>query len=50
MLHWDGARGELAPSSLHYLEGDVSFKAGRTAFPVPPLVATGACAGRKAGC
>ena len=37
VLRWDPATQDLAPSSLHYFEGDESLKAGRTAFPVPPL-------------
>ena len=45
VLHWDAARHELAPSSLHYFEGDASLKAGRTLFPYPPLAVTGACLG-----
>ncbi|KAL4424540.1 hypothetical protein ABPG77_010120 [Micractinium sp. CCAP 211/92] len=40
VLHWDAARHELAPSSLHFFEGDTSLKQGRSAFPYPPLAAT----------
>lgn len=41
VLHWDAHRHELAPSSLHYFEGDASLKEGRTVFPYPPLAVTG---------
>lgn len=46
VLAWDPARHELAPSSLHYFEGDASLKAGRTLFPYPPLAATGGWGGK----
>ena len=42
VLHWDAGRGELAPSSLHYFEGDASLKQGREVFPQAPLAVTGA--------
>jgi len=47
VLQWEPATNDLAPSSLHYFEGDESLKAGRHAFPRPPLVLTdprGRCA------
>lgn len=40
-MHWDAHRHELAPSSLHYFEGDASLKEGRTVFPYTPLAVTG---------
>lgn len=42
VLHWDAGAHALAPSSLHYFEGDASLKAGRTQFPYPPLAVSGA--------
>lgn len=47
VLHWDAERHELAPTSLHYFEGDESLKGGRAVFPRPPLVVSdpaGRCA------
>lgn len=47
VLQWDPAIYDLAPSSLHYFEGDESLKGGRQAFARPPLVVTdpmGRCA------
>ena len=38
VLQWDPATFDLAPSSLHYFEGDESLKGGRQAFARPPLV------------
>lgn len=50
VLAWDAATAELAPSSLHYFQGDASLKAGRATFACPPLAATGAAARRWAAC
>ena len=47
VLQWDAATSDVAPSSLHYFEGDESLKAGREAFSRPPMVVTdpaGRCA------
>ncbi len=40
VLYWDEEAAELAPSSLHYFEGDPALRAGRTVFPMPPLALT----------
>lgn len=47
VLQWNASTCDLAPSSLHYFEGDESLKSGRKVFPRPPLVVTdpaGRCA------
>ena len=40
VLAWDPEAAELAPSGLHYFEGDPALRAGRTVFPMPPLAVT----------
>lgn len=37
VLCWDTELSELAPTGLHYFEGDPALKAGRTLFPTPPI-------------
>jgi cleavage and polyadenylation specificity factor subunit 1 len=37
VLRWDAGAHALTPTSLHYFEGDEALKAGRAAFPRPPL-------------
>lgn len=47
VLQWDPFTSDMVPSSLHYFEGDESLKAGRQAFPRPPIAVTdpaGRCA------
>jgi cleavage and polyadenylation specificity factor subunit 1 len=47
VLQWDPFTADMVPSSLHYFEGDESLKAGRQAFPRPPIAVTdpaGRCA------
>lgn len=47
VLQWDPFTSDMVPSSLHYFEGDESLKAGRQAFPRPPVAVTdpaGRCA------